>query len=252
MKGCPEMPGILETVFDERLSEVMAYLDFLDALQAATQHGAPRFGETGATISPDQTSILKAGVFVQLYNLIEATMTRCLEALAAASANGRWVPGDLTPAFRKEWVKVVVNTNQDLNAENRLRNAITLTELLVTPQPLRAFKIEKGGGGNWNDTAIEEMLDRLGLRLILAPTVRTAAKRRVRDKDGPLALVVKLRNKLAHGSISFKECGENETVTVLREIARDTAMYLRSVVRAVERSIERHEFLAPDRRPVPA
>ncbi|MCQ1773704.1 MAE_28990/MAE_18760 family HEPN-like nuclease [Neorhizobium galegae] len=246
------MPGILETAFDERLNEVMAYLAFLDELEAAILQGAPRFGETGAAISPQQTHILRAGVFVQLYNLVEATMTRCLEALAAASTNGAWVPGDLTPAFRKEWVKVVVAANKDLNAENRLRHAVTLTELLVTSQPLQAFKIEKGGGGNWNDTAIEEILDRLGLRLVLAPQVRSAAKRPVRDQLGPLALVVKLRNDLAHGSISFKECGENETVGGLRQISQNTAMYLRSVVRAVERSIERHEFLTPERRPVPA
>jgi hypothetical protein len=243
------MPGVLETAFDERLSEVEAYLGFLDELEAAAQTGAPKFGNSGNPLSPQQTQILRAGVFVQLYNLVEAMMTRCLDALASASWNGAWRAADLNPHFRKEWVKVIVAANKELNAENRLKHAVTLADLLVQAAPLQAFKLEKGGGGNWNDANIESMLARVGLHLRLTPAVRAAAKRKFRDDLGPLALVVKLRNDLAHGTISFAECGENETVAGLREISGNTAMYLRTVVRAVERFIERHEFLEPLRRP---
>ena len=145
--------------------------------------------------------------------------------------------------FRREWVKVIVAANKEMNAENRLKHAVILTELLVTAAPLEEFKLEKGGGGNWNDIQIESMFERVGLRLRLSPQVRAAAKRKFRDELGPLALVVKLRNDLAHGTISFAECGSNETVVGLRQICKNTAMYLRSIVRAVERFIQRHEFL---------
>lgn len=112
------MAGLLETAFDEQLSEVEAYLGFLDELEAAAQRGAPRFGQAGNPLSPVQTQILRAGVFVQLYNLVEATMTRCLDALASASWNGSWKPADLTLLFRREWIKVVVAANKEMNAEN--------------------------------------------------------------------------------------------------------------------------------------
>ncbi|TGP24405.1 MULTISPECIES: MAE_28990/MAE_18760 family HEPN-like nuclease [unclassified Mesorhizobium] len=246
------MPGPLETAFDERLSEVNAYLSFLDELEAAALLGPPRFGAAGNPLSPQQIQILRAGVFVQLYNLIEAMMTRCLDALASASWNGAWKAADLNPHFRKEWVKVVVAANKELNAENRLKYAVAMADLLVKADPLPEFKLEKGGGGNWSDTNIEDMFQRVGLRLRLTPAVRVAAKRIFRDNLGPLALVVKLRNDLAHGSISFRECGEKETTAGLREIAENTSMYLRTVVRAVERFIDRHEFLEPAKRPVQA
>lgn len=246
------MAGPLEIAFDERLAEVQAYLNFLVELETASQSGAPKFGDAGTPLSPQQIQILRAGIFVQLYNLVEATMTRCLEALASASWSGNWKAADLNPQFRKEWVKVVVAANKELNAENRLRHAVTLADILVRASPLQEFKLERGGGGNWNDNNIEDMLERIGLRLRLTPPVRAAAKRKFRDDLGPLALVVKLRNDLAHGTISFSECGENETVTGLREISGNTSMYLRSVVRAVERFIERHEFLDPAMRPLPA
>lgn len=246
------MPGPLETAFNERLAEVEAYLGFLDELETAARSGAPKFGIAGNPLSPQQTQILRAGVFVQLYNLVEATVTRCLDALASASSNGAWKAADLNPQFRREWIKVVVAANKELNADNRLKYAVALADLLVQAAPIQEFKLERGGGGNWTDANIEEVLKRVGLRLRLAPQVRAAAKRKFRDDLGPLALVVKLRNDLAHGTISFTECGENETVTGLREISSNTAMYLRSVVRAVERFIDRHEFLEAARRPVPA
>jgi hypothetical protein len=246
------MPGVLETAFDERLSEVEAYLGFLDELEAAALTGAPKFGGSENPLSPKQTQILRAGVFVQLYNLVEATMTRCLDALASASSSGAWKPSDLNPHFRKEWVKVVVAANKELNAENRLKYAVALADLLVRAEPLQEFKLEKGGGGNWNDTNIENMFERVGLRLRLSATVRAAAKRKFRDDLGPLSLVVKLRNDLAHGEISFAECGENETIVWLREISSNTSVYLRAVVKAVERFIDRHEFLEAAKRPLMA
>lgn len=246
------MSGPLERAFDERRAEVEAYLSFLEELEVAALAGAPKFLEAGNPLSPLQTQILRAGVFVQLYNLVEATMTRCLDALASASWNGAWRAADLNPHFRREWIKVVVAANKELNADNRLKYAVALADLLVQATPIQEFKLEKGGGGNWTDTNIEDMLERVGLRLRLSPPVRAAAKRKFRDDLGPLALVVKLRNDLAHGTISFAECGENETVAGLREISGNTVVYLRSVVRAVERFIERHEFLEVARRPVVA
>lgn len=245
------MPGQLEPAFCERLAEVEAYLSFLDELETAAQTGAPKFGSAGNPMSPLQIQILRAGVFVQLYNLIEATMTRCLDTLASASWSGTWRAADLNPKFRKEWIKVVVAANKEMSADNRLKYAVTLADSLVHATPIQEFKFEKGGGGNWNDNSIETMLERVGLRLRLTPQVRAAAKRKFRDDLGSLALVVKLRNDLAHGSISFAECGESETVAGLRAISANTAMYLRSVVRAVERFIDRHEFLEATSRPVP-
>lgn len=246
------MPAQLENAFNERWVEVEAYLSFLEELEAAALVGAPKFRDDGKPLSPMQTQILRAGVFVQLYNLVESTMTRCLDELASASYAGAWKAADLNPHFRKEWIKVIVAVNRELNAENRLKYAVALADLLVRDAPLEEFKLEKGGGGNWTDTHIENMLERVGLRLRLSPTVRAAAKRKFRDEMGPLALVVKLRNDLAHGTISFAECGSNETVAGLREISLNTAIYLRSVVRAVQRFINRHEFLDASRRPAMA
>lgn len=241
--------SLLEVAFEERLSEVEAYLSFLEELELASQAGAPRFGEAGAPLSQLQSEILRAGVFVQLYNLVEATMTKCLDAVAKASLDGNWLPSQLSPEFRKEWVRVVAAIGVEMNSASRLEYALRLVDLLVTNRGLEPFKIEKGGGGNWDDEVIETMLRRLGVSLILAPTVRTAAKRPIRDGLRVMRVIMKLRNDLAHGNISFAECGQNETSISLREVAHNSAMYLRTVVRAIGRYIEQHEFLVAEHRP---
>ena len=82
--------------FQERLAEVEAYLDFLSTLEAQAQRGPPRLEGAEHPISAQQQRILYSSVYLQLYNLIEATMSRCIEAVAdAANKSGNWKASDL-------------------------------------------------------------------------------------------------------------------------------------------------------------
>lgn len=244
------MNELLEA-FNERLFEVETYLDFLLMLETQAQRGPPKFEGAAHPISAQQQKILYSSVYLQLYNLVESTMTRCIDAVAdAAAENGRWNPGDLCDSLRKEWVRFVARTHVDLTPDNRLVSALALCHQLVSTLPVSALAIEKGGGGNWDDAAIEAMSRRLGFRLDLSPSVHGAVKRRMKDNLGPLALVKRLRNQLAHGAISFAECAEGVTVAELTELKNKTADYLREVVNCFVDYLKRFEFLIPDKRPV--
>lgn len=104
-------------------------------------------------------------------------------------------------------------------------------------------------GGNWDDQAIEAMSKRLGLQLVVSKPVHSAIKRKFRDELGPLALVKNLRNRLAHGSISFVQCAEDANVSRLVELKESTVDYLREVVGCFTRYLESLEYLRPERRP---
>ena len=94
----------LGAAFEDRLVEIKAYLDLLDGVEAEVRTGPPRIGATGALITTQQQRILYSGVFLQLYNLVEATIVRCIdEVTKAAIASGTWAPGDLTSELRREW-----------------------------------------------------------------------------------------------------------------------------------------------------
>ena len=106
----------LTEVFEERFQEIDAYLNLLDALERQAHAGPPMIG--GGLITVQQQKILYSAVYLQLYNLVEATVTWCLDAVCAAAAqDGRWLPSDLSEELRREWVRTTAQTHAGLNAD---------------------------------------------------------------------------------------------------------------------------------------
>lgn len=241
----------LVTGFQERLDEVESYLAFLSTMEACAQQGPPRLEGAEHPISVQQQRILYSSVFLQLYNLVEATMSRCIETVAsAARGDGRWRPGDLIHELRREWVRAIARTHEGgLTPVNRLDSALAMCDHLVAALPIVEFKIDKGGGGNWDDSAIESISQRLGFQLVVSQPVYSAVKRPFRNELGPLALVKDLRNQLAHGSISFAQCAEDVTVARLVDLKEKTVAYLREVVNCFSNHVQAHGYLIPERRP---
>mgnify|MGYP007003995016 FL=1 len=115
------MSSNLAIGFQERLAEVEAYLEFLSTMEAQAQEGPPRIAGAEHPITTQQQRILYSSVYLQLYNLVEATMSRCIEAVSeAAKENAQWKPGDLSDSMRREWVRVTARTHVELAPENRL------------------------------------------------------------------------------------------------------------------------------------
>ena len=243
------MTDTLSQTFEERLQEIEAYLDLLEALERQVQTGPPLIG--GATITTQQQKILYSCVYLQLYNLVEATVNWCIDAVcAAATDNERWRPSDLSEDLRREWVRSTARTHlSDLTIEHRLQSAVELCDHLIQARPISEWKIARGQGGSWDDNAIKSITDRLGCQLQISRAVLEGIKRPIRDDKGPLTLVKDLRNSLAHGSLSFVECGDNVTARELKEIKDRTAGYLREVVAAFSTYINTYGFLHPDERP---
>jgi hypothetical protein len=245
------MPDELSERFEERFSEILAYLDFLENVQTAVQSGVPQLGgEDGLVVTTLQQRILYSGVYLQLYNLVESTMTGCLDAVSkAAIQQAHWGPADLSTELRREWVKYVARTHVEMGSDKRLEKAILLCDHLVSALPVGPFDIEKGGGGNWDDGEIHRVALRIGFDLKVSKRSFKDVKKIVRDDLGSMALIVSLRNKLAHGSMSFAECGRFDTVNDLKQISKRVAAYLREVVEAFITYIKEHKYLRPEVRP---
>lgn len=228
--------------FDERRQEVGAYLDLIGNIDRTRQQGAFSFAENEVSISPLQQQILYANVFVQLYNLVEATITRCLKELHEAATAGHKA-GDLTAPVLREWVRFKARTHTDRAHDRRLDAAVELTNHLVASLPVDYFEVEAGGGGNWDDRKIENVAGRIGCDIGMDASVREMAKRHERDEYGALQLVKELRNRLAHGLMSFGECGSDLTVSDIERIAGAVLGYLNAVVDSFVLYLDEHRFL---------
>jgi hypothetical protein len=241
----------LRADFTERVTEVEAFIDLVAAIERSVQNGIPLLSSPtgGATVvKPLQQRLLYAGVYLHLYNLIEATVSRCIAAVEeAASAAHQWRPGDLSTELRAEWVRSVARTHEILSTDLRLEAAIKLCDHLVDMLPVK-MKIAQGGGGNWDDEEIFRFANRLGISLKLKSA--SAVKRPFREDKGALQLIKFLRNKLAHGEMSFAECGDGLSAAQLVDLKERTVNYLSEVIDCFEGFISRYEYLLPAKRPV--
>ncbi|RNG33584.1 MAE_28990/MAE_18760 family HEPN-like nuclease [Streptomyces botrytidirepellens] len=240
----------LLSFFEERFEEVDAYVDLLEELEKAAQDGAPRLHGTMYKISATQQRILYSSLYLQLYNLVEATVSRCVDAITQAAGHaGQWKPHQLNGELQREWVRSIARTHTDMSPEHRLKYAMQLSDHIVQQLPVAQFSVEAGGGGNWDDEAIFAMGKRLGCMISITAQTRRVVKANMRDDLGPLKLVKDRRNGLAHGSISFVDCADGVAVEELRRMAASVESYLREVIDCFIRYIESHNFLRPDCRP---
>ena len=101
----------LENQFEERVSQCETYLHLIEELDSALKNGVMEIvGTPRLKISVEQRRILYSGVYLHLYNLIEATMTSCLELVSkAVTDDPKWQVKDLSEHLRKEWVKHVAH-----------------------------------------------------------------------------------------------------------------------------------------------
>ena len=240
--------GYASIVFSERLEEIDQYLCLLEVLEEQTRHGVPKIEGTGYSIQAGQLRVLYSSVYLQLYNLIEVTVALCLEMVAEA-AQQNWKPSQLNDNILREWIRSTARTHIDLDYEKRLDATFELCSSIFLSQPVSDFSIARGGGGNWDDVAIERISRRIGLNLTISNAVKKGIKIPVKDNMGSLVLVKELRNKLAHGEISFYSCSESVTAGELRLLVDRTGNYLKEVVQQFENYVRKHEFLTPENRP---
>lgn len=238
---------------EERFSEIDEHLKLIENIERAIQSGLPRIGETEDVVTTRQQRIIHSSVYLQLYNLIEATVTFSLEEICETCIeNNNYKPADLNEQLREEWVRVTAKTHVETTYENRLKDAVTMCNHITGSLPIKGFKIAKGGGGNWDDKAIENIAKRIGCHLKISEDIYENIKRKYRDELGALGLVVNLRNRLAHGRISFEECGQNDTASELRYLADLVVSYLRELVTAIQEYINQHHYLREEARPITA
>ncbi len=228
---------------EERLREVRAYLYFLRSIEQVTTAGPPRLVGSDEPITAEQQRILYSSLYLQLYNVVEATITRCLDFVTIAALEDRLPkPGELSERLRRAWVREIARTHVDLTPQNRLESALALCDHLVEQLPVTSFRITKGAG-NWDDAEIEDVSKRIGCPLAVPQEAFKAAKRPFRNERNALGLIKWLRNQLAHGEISFAQCGEGVTVEELERLTSLTAEYLKGVTASFETYVAAEGFL---------
>jgi hypothetical protein len=217
--------------FEKRVREIDVYFRHLEAIEEKDgKLSVPTArGRALRPIDPALIKVLKANMFLLLYNLVESSVRQSLVEIFDTITAESMPYEDASDHVKMIWLSKGHRKFKDRSAEQIFHALATLAQDIV--------EIEFGdgiiAGGNLDGRKIRELSQVYGF----SSTVHRNAK------DGiKLFQVKKHRNDLAHGLVSFSECGRNYTVSDLRQAKHEVVIYLRGILRNISRYLEQKKF----------
>jgi hypothetical protein len=237
---------LVRDTFNTRLSDIESYFELVNNIEKAIGNGGAtlHIDDTPYRISATQQKIMYSGIYLHLYNLVESTMILLIEAVERHTSSSILNNVSLlTDKMRRLYVKSVaepVDANS-ISPEKRLLKYLKLFDQVLGINPVE-IKIPKGGGGNWGVQEIEKISEKIGVMLNVNNETYRLVTAPIRDEKGPLRFIKDTRNKLAHGSISFAECGEYHVSSDFRMLINVVRDYLTEVIASYQSFIELNGF----------
>jgi hypothetical protein len=223
------------------MHDITSYVRVLQFIEQSgetvTLHGAKdaRLGISQSTIY-----VLKAGVFLHLYNLVESTVSAALTRTAEEVKSSGVPFADLCDCWQRQWASRFVQFDEEPSQDTRLDYALRMCKHISDGV---AIEIDpKLSGGNLDDRVIEDVAARYGISITLSPNVLKRVKREVHNDQGCLGLVKLWRNRLAHGTDSFADIGKDYAVAELATWSCTTYRYLKQLIGNFERYTLANQF----------
>lgn len=211
--------------YDKRLKEVEMYFETLELLDNGdcSIKCVDILGcETIKDIDSELSTILKANGYLLLYNLVESTIRKSIDAVLNSIHASSVTYRNLSETLRNLWIR---QEGRNINHDKimSIANSVLENELLT-------FKKECINiSGNIDAQQIRTILKQIGGNEI---------------KDGRhLETIKKKRNNLAHGEFSFAEIGKDCTVGELISYKNHTKDYLSRVLDEIESYISSKKYL---------
>ena len=219
--------------FEKRVAEIELYFRHLEAIEERDGKLSIATARSRALreIEPELVKVLKANLFLLLYNLVESSVRQALAEIFDTISSERMTYSDVSDRIKKIWIREGHGKFKNKSTEQIFQSLATLADDIV--------EINFGNGvvtgGNVDGRKIREFSDAYGFSC----TVHRNAKNGVKLYD-----VKKRRNDLAHGLVSFAECGRNYTLSDLAQTKHEVVMYLRGILRNITRYIDTKSFRA--------
>lgn len=175
-------------------------------------------------VTQEMQCALKAEFLILLYNIVESTICDCLNTLYDSIADENLTFSDLSQEMRNMWRTSLKRSSNP----NRLKTDLELKNFRVVFESL-AINIS----GSLDLRKIFEVFSKHGCNLDEAN----------RKKYAESFLIVKnKRNSLAHGNISFSECGSFYMLSDLQKLKEDILNGLHEIVSQIRKHISEQKY----------
>ncbi|HTS36924.1 MAG TPA: MAE_28990/MAE_18760 family HEPN-like nuclease [Candidatus Solibacter sp.] len=221
--------------YEARVSEIEVYFAFLaDVVAKGAKLHYPRARKTKqAAISEDLVKILKANALLILYNLVESSIRNGLNEIYDSVKADKVQYEVLRQELRELWVHDEFKPDPMRLPENNAKRVIEMLELVISSKRILFDSKLLPISGNLDAERVRELSAKYGFS---HQTTRST-------KGGyHLTRVRQERNNLAHGLKSFKECGRDLTLDALIEIKRQVVLYIRQILKNIQRFVDRRQY----------
>jgi len=215
--------------YNKRIHEVELYLDTLKMLDDG--HCSIKCvdilgNETVSNIDAELSTILKANGFLLLYNLIEATIRKSIDAVLNSIHSSSISFKVLSDKLQTIWLK---QETKGLSLANNQDKIMLMIKTILDNEFLSFKRDCIDISGNIDAQKIRDILKQIGGNEI---------------SDGrELKIIKDKRNNLAHGEFTFSEIGRDVLVSELIEYKNKTKDYLSNVLAEINDYIESQKYL---------
>lgn len=218
----------LDKHYEQRKEDVDAYYRCLDFVNGVESHkGKPIVDSVGGRelmVDLQMQCCMKANTLVILYNMVESTICECLNNIYDAVADDGLTYAELTDEMRHMWT----------NSLKRARKPEgTLDEVGKMALKVVFETLAINTSGSIDIRKIFETFEKHGCMI---PDEK-------RDECADSFLTVKTkRNLLAHGNVSFSQCGANYLMSELERMKNDILDFLPVVIDATKKFVKDKKY----------
>lgn len=226
--------------FEDKVKELNTYLAFLELIQEPdasiylpkNKKESDRF----KLINSDVTPILKANVFLILYNLIEYSIREGVLAIYGEMESSSCSYSDIRDEIRSIWTKYHFKQSFDINSswETYYKKTVKLIDNVINDEVIRMDRKAIPISGNLDADQVRIICDLHGIK----KGVHSSARGGVSLSD-----VKEQRNLLAHGSLGFYECGRQFRFDQIKKIKIEAIHFVRGILKNMKEFLDSKQFL---------
>ena len=222
--------------FTDRKTEIDEFFDLLDDI---LNKGAQlKVDNSNKLFKTRLRATLKSTALLLLYNLVESTISNCLNAIHLSFCSESLKFNELNQNIQKIWLNHhfdLLSNNDKMSKENITVKLLDIVNTLsfdsyidFTYEELSKNKLGSQFSGNLDSKEIRKIATKYGVVF----NEKCEEVRRVRD----------YRNKLAHGELSFYECSNNMTPQELTQLKRRVVDFIEKFINASKEYIDNKKF----------
>ena len=218
--------------FDERKQEIEEYYSALEELYVSKNIT----NNDEKYLDDAFLKMLKANAILMIYNVVESTIMSAILKIYDSFFQQELTYNMVRKEIQDIWFSYKFNQVYDKNAHfNSYRGkAKEIIDFVLDNKILKLDRKATDISGNLDAQKIRDICNNHGIIIHLDPQCR----------GGEILKEVKEeRNNLAHGTISFVECGRNYSIDDLKKIKNETECFLENILEGMKDYYENQLYL---------